>query len=128
MGLTANVCDDTLKFEGIGSFEKPSPSDVIGCSTGPFASNAGALGPLTAHLFASLNRSTILSNKVYPNNNKVSEYHKLKVTNNYARLIREANIDGRGYTFPYDDVPVPGGIDQSGFVNGFPKLYVVTIR
>lgn len=125
--LTARVSDDSLKFEGIGAFGKPSTSDVFSCSTGPFSSNAGALGPLTARLCAGLNRSTLLSNNVHPDNEKVWEYYKHKITNHYARLVHEANIDGRGYAFPYDDVPAPGGIDQSGFVNGCPKSFTVTI-
>lgn len=125
--LTARVFDESLKFEGIGSFGKPSTSDIFGCSSGPFASNEGALGPLTARICAGLNRSTLLSNDVHPNNEKVSEYYKHEVTNHYARLVHEANVDGRGYAFPYDDVPAPGGVDQSGFVNGSPKSFVVTI-
>jgi hypothetical protein len=125
--LAAKVCDDTLRFEGKGNFEKPSTSDVFSCSTGPFVNNSGPLGPLTARLCAGLNRSTLLSNDVHPNNEKISEYYKHKVTNHYARLVHEANIDGRGYAFPYDDVPAPGGIDQSGFVSGCPKSFIITI-
>jgi hypothetical protein len=125
--LTARVCDGSLEFQGIGSFGQPSTSDIFSCSTGPFTSNLGALGPLTARICAGLNRSTLLSNDVHPNNEKVSEYYKHKVTNHYARLVHEANVDGRGYAFPYDDVPAPGGIDQSGFVNGRLKSFIVTI-
>ena len=125
--LTAKVRDGSLKFDGMGSFGKPSTSDIFGCSSGPFASNEGALGPLTARICAGLNRSTLLSNDVHPNNEKVSEYYKHKVTNHYSRLVHGANIDGRGYAFPYDDVPAPGGIDQSGFVSGCPKSFTVSI-
>jgi hypothetical protein len=125
--LSAKVCNGSLEFSGIGSFGKPSTADVFGCSSGPFASNEGALGPLTARICAGLNRSTLLSNDFHPNNEKVSEYYKHKITNHYARLVHEANIDGRGYAFPYDDVPAPGGVDQSGFVNGSPKSFAVTI-
>jgi hypothetical protein len=125
--LIAKVSNGTLDFQGIGSFGKPSTSDIFSCSTGPFANNEGAMGPLTARICAGLNRSTLLTNDDHPNKEKVSEYYKHRVTNHYARLVHEANIDGRGYAFPYDDVPAPGGVDQSGFVNGSPKSFVVTI-
>jgi len=125
--LTAKVSNGSLEFHGIGSFRKPSSADIFSCSTGPFASNAGALGPLTARICAGLNRSTLLVNDVHPNNERVSQYYKDKITNHYARLVHEANIDGRGYAFPYDDVPASEGVDQSGFVNGSPKSFLVTI-
>lgn len=125
--LCAKVCNGSLEFQAVGSFSKPSTSDIFSCSSGPFADNTGALGPLTARICAGLNRSTLFSNDVHPNNEKVSQYYKHKVTNHYARLVHEANIDGRGYAFPYDDVPAPGGIDQSGFVNGCPKSFTVSI-
>ena len=35
----------------------------------------------------------------------------------YARIVHAANVDGLGYTFPYDDVTPDGGklsIDQAG--------------
>jgi hypothetical protein len=73
-----------------------------------------------------LNRSTLLINDVHPNDEKVENYYKDQVTNHYARLVHEANIDGRGYAFPYDDVPGEG-VDQSGFVNGNPKEFIVSI-
>lgn len=41
-------------------------------------------------------------------------------------MVHEANIDGRGYAFPYDDVPAMDG-DQSGFVNGQVKSFVVSV-
>jgi len=117
-----------LEFPGIGEFSKPSTADIFGCSSGPFANNAGALGPLTARISAGFNRTTLLNEQVHPNAEKVDDYYKLPVTNHYARLVHEANIDGRGYAFPYDDVPAGGGgVDQSGFVNGNPKSLLVTI-
>jgi len=123
--LKCRATKGKLEFEGIGAFEKPSSQDIFSCSTGPFASNVGALGPLTARISAGLNRSTLLIGETHPGD-QVEGYYKDKITNHYARLVHEANIDGRGYAFPYDDVS-GGGIDQSGFVNGDPKDFIVTI-
>jgi hypothetical protein len=49
-----------------------------------------------------------------------------RVTNHYARLVHEANLEGRRYAFPYD-VPAAGQVDQSGFVNGKQKAFSVSI-
>jgi hypothetical protein len=125
--LKAKVSNEKLEFPDIGSFAKPSTGDIFSCSTGPFASNVGALGPLTARISAGLNRSTLHNDHVHPNDEKVSDYYKHPITNHYARLIHEANQDGRGYAFPYDDVSGGKDVDQSGFVNGNPKAFIVAI-
>ncbi|PBP16938.1 glucanase B [Diplocarpon rosae] len=126
--VIGKVSNNTINFSGLGSFSKPSTADIFSCSSGPFADNTGALGPLTARICAGFNRSTLMNNQVHPNAEKVSDYYKTPITNHYARLIHEANVDGRGYAFPYDDVPAESGeVDQSGFVNGSPKAFVVSI-
>jgi len=125
--LKAKVSNGKLEFPDIGSFAKPSTGDIFSCSTGPFASNVGALGPLTARISAGLNRSTLHNDHVHPNDEKVSDYYKHPITNHYARLIHEANQDGRGYAFPYDDVSGGKDVDQSGFVNGNPRAFIVAI-
>ncbi|RDW72961.1 glycoside hydrolase family 64 protein [Coleophoma cylindrospora] len=128
--VEGRVHGDELKFDKVGaSFNKPSTGDIFGCSSGPFANNAGAAGPLTARISAALNRSTLLDNDSHPHKEKVENYYQHQVTNHYARLVHEANKDGRGYAFPYDDVaPGGGGIDQSGFVSdGNPKTFTVIV-
>lgn len=125
--VSAQVSNNTLNFPGIGSFAKPATADIFSCSTGPFASNAGALGPLTARISAGFNRSTLLQNVVHPAEEPISSYYSHAITNHYSRLVHAANLDGRGYAFPYDDVPGSGGVDQSGFVNGQPKSFLVTL-
>ncbi|OWO98541.1 transcription factor Cys [Marssonina coronariae] len=115
--VNGQVSSNAINFPGLGSFGKPSTADIFSCSSGPFADNAGALGPLTARICAGFNRSTLLNDQVHPNAEKVNDYYKTPITNHYARLVHEANIDRRGYAFPYDDVPAGGGgIDQSGRV------------
>lgn len=94
--LQCTAKDGKLEFPGHGSFQKPTTADIFGCSSGPFANNAGALGPLTARITAALNRSTMLTSDCHPNEVKVADYYKHDVTNHYARLCHEANIDGRG--------------------------------
>jgi hypothetical protein len=43
--------------------------------------------------------------------------------------VHAANLDGRGYAFPYDGVGQPGGTDLSGRVyDGSPQLLAVTVR
>jgi hypothetical protein len=124
--LSGKIVNDLLTFPGIGTFSKPSSSDIFSCSTGPFASNIGALGPLTARISAAFNRSTLLIDAVQPEGLNAGQYYREPVTNHYARLCHAANLDGRGYAFPYDDVP-GGGVDQSGFVNGEVQEFVVSI-
>ncbi|KAH7327220.1 hypothetical protein BKA65DRAFT_528190 [Rhexocercosporidium sp. MPI-PUGE-AT-0058] len=119
--------DDELCFEGHGRFSKPDTGDIFSCSTKCFRDNKAAMGPLTARISAALNRSTLLTNGVQPTNERVSEFYTHGVTNHYARFVHEANIDGRGYAFPYDDVPAPGDVDQSGFVTGKPEAFAVVI-
>ena len=124
--MKAKVSNDKLEFPDIGSFAKPTTAGTFSCSIIPFASNVGALGPLTARISAGLNRSTLLNDNVHPNDQKAEDYYTHPITNHYARLVHEANLDGRGYAFPYDDVPGKG-VDQSGFVSGNPKSFVVAI-
>lgn len=125
--VSGTVQNNILTFPGIGTFAKPSTADIFSCSTGPFASNIGALGPLTARISAGFNRSTLLENVVHPDQEQISSYYAQPITNHYAALVHSANLDGRGYAFPYDDVPGAGGVDQSGFVNGPPKEFLVTL-
>lgn len=124
--VEAKCKHDTLRFPDNATFAKPTTADIFSCSTGPFANNAGALGPLTARISAGFNRSTLLADVVHPQEAKVDDYYTHPTTNHFARLVHAANIDGRGYAFPYDDVP-GSGVDQSGFVNGQPKSFHVML-
>ena len=123
--LKGRVKNDVLEFPG-ASFTRPTTGDIFSNSSGPFQDNAAAKGPLTARLCAGFNRSTLLINDVHPTQERLDTFYKDNVTNHYSRLVHEANIDGRGYAFPYDDVPA-GSEDQSGFVNGPPQSFVVSV-
>ncbi|CAK7270676.1 hypothetical protein SEPCBS57363_004223 [Sporothrix epigloea] len=122
----------SLNFSGVGSFPKPTTADIFSCSTGAFAptaSNTGEMANLGARLAAALNRGTLLTHPSQPGGvTSDSDYYHSTITNHYARIVHVANIDGRGYAFPYDDVVPNGGADQSGSVSsGAPALLTVFI-
>ncbi|CZR66466.1 related to beta-1,3-glucanase [Phialocephala subalpina] len=121
----------SLTFTNLGSFPKPSSTDIFGANSGAFApqaTNTDQLLNIGARLDAAFNRSTLLIDTDQPNNEVVSSYYGNSVTNHYARIVHAANLDGRGYCFPYDDVTPDGGVDQSGFVSdGSPASLLVTV-
>jgi len=79
-------------------------------------------------LSAAFNRSTLLLTDNFPNGENKGQYYKDPITNHYARIVHEANLDRKGYAFPYDDVTPDGGHDQSGAViEGSPKLLTVAV-
>ncbi|KAH6695911.1 glucanase B [Leptodontidium sp. MPI-SDFR-AT-0119] len=98
--VEGTVSGNLLNFSGLASYFKPSTRDIFSCSTGPFVTNTDATRGLTPRLAAALNRSTLLSSSFEP----------------AAQAIHTANLDTRGYAFPYDDVAPSGGLDQSGSV------------
>jgi hypothetical protein len=112
--VKGTVSGGILSFPGVGSFTKPSTHDILTCSTGPFLTGTAGMAALTPRLAAGLNRSTLLSSSFEPANPAGSYKHR--ITNHYARIVHEKNIDRRGYAFPYDDVAPSGGADQSGSV------------
>ncbi|MCJ1445315.1 MAG: hypothetical protein MMC23_005820 [Stictis urceolatum] len=119
-----------LDFGGSGlTFSKPSSKDIFSNSTGPFGSNGNVeQGAITARLAAAFNRSTLLIDTNQPNGENVATFYQDPTTNHYARVVHAANVDGRGYAFPYDDVTGQNMTDQSGFVNdGAPQTLLVTV-
>ena len=63
-----------------------------------------------------------------PDRGEVGRYYERKVTNHYSRIVHAANVDGRGYAFPFDDVQPDGGEDQSGAVfDGAPTVLEVAV-
>ncbi|TVY65768.1 Glucan endo-1,3-beta-glucosidase [Lachnellula suecica] len=129
-GVTSN--DRTqLVFSGVGSFTKPSAADIFGANSGAFAAqatNTAELLNIGARIDAALNRSTLLSDANQPDGETASSFYTNSVTNHYSRIVHAANVDGKGYTFPYDDVTPSSGGDQSGFVSdGSPTNLLVTV-
>jgi hypothetical protein len=129
--VTGTVVNGVLTFPGVGTFAQPAAEDIFSCSTGPFAAsptNTAEMGNIGARLAAAFNRSTLLIDSVQPDDENVSTYYQNSPTNHYARIVHAANLDGRGYAFPYDDVGPSGGSDQSGSLSdGSPQLLTVAV-
>lgn len=129
--LSGQVINNLLTFPGVGTFAQPSAANIFSCSTGPFSAsptNTAEMGDITARLAAAFNRSTLLINSFQPDDENVSTYYTTSPTNHYARIVHAANLDGRGYAFPYDDVGPTGGADQSGSISdASPSLLTVAI-
>lgn len=124
------VSNDVLNFgNGVATYTKPSAADIFSCSSGPFAATGNQeKDDITARLTAALNRSTLLINNNTPDGENASSYYQNAITNHYARIVHAANLDGRGYAFPYDDVAPTNGADQSGSVyDPNPKLLTVAV-
>lgn len=129
--IDGTITNGLLTFPNVGAFAQPSASDIFSCSTGPFAAsatNTAEMGGIGARLAAAFNRSTLLANSVQPDDENTSTYYQTSPTNHYARIVHAANLDGRGYSFPYDDVGPSGGADQSGSISdGSPALLTVAV-
>jgi len=127
--VTAGAGDGVLTFPNNITYAAPSTADVFSCSSGPFAPNSNIeQGAITARLAAACNRSTLLENATTPfSGEDPGAYYKNGVTNHYARIVHQNNLDGRGYAFPFDDVAPDGGPDQSGAVMGSPAAGGFTV-
>ncbi|RMZ86549.1 hypothetical protein DV736_g6227, partial [Chaetothyriales sp. CBS 134916] len=124
--VSAKVSHNQLKFEG-NAFEKPTTADIFSCSTGPFATGQHAqTNAIIPRLAAALNRGTVLKADLFPESQRL--YYSEPVVNHYSRIVHEANVDGKGYAFPYDDVQPARGADQSGEVHaGDPLVWTVSV-
>lgn len=132
--LAGTVASDSnqLVLTGNGTpeaFAQPTAADIFSCSTGPFATGADTQrNALIPRLAAAFNRSTLLLTADVPSGVGPDAYYTDAVTNHYARLVHAANLDGRGYAFPYDDVNPNGGGDVAGVVQaGDPAGFTVAV-
>ncbi|KAK6362620.1 hypothetical protein TWF730_000076 [Orbilia blumenaviensis] len=110
-------------------FTKPTTSDIFNASSGPFQTGPSPLrNAIIPRLNAAFNRTVLLACDCEIPARDRGRYYEREVTNHYARLVHEVNVDGRGYAHPYDDVAASGGGDHSGFVNdGRPEKLVVIV-
>ncbi|KAL1964956.1 hypothetical protein VTN77DRAFT_6156 [Rasamsonia byssochlamydoides] len=127
--VNGTVSNGVLDFSGVTTYSQPAAADIFSCSSGPFTPTGNAeIDAITARLAAAFNRSTLLIDSDQPDNEVVSTYYQNTVTNHYARIVHAANLDGRGYAFPYDDVGPSGGADQSGSISDpNPQLLTVAV-
>ncbi|KAK3714072.1 hypothetical protein LTR37_008101 [Vermiconidia calcicola] len=118
-----------FNFGAGGSFPRPSAADIFTCSTGPFATgNNAERNTIIPRLAAAFNRSTLLISNNQPDGVGPRDYYRNPTTNHYARVVHNANLDGKGYAFPYDDVTPDGGVPQEGAVFSFsPALLTVSV-
>ena len=114
--VSGTVQNGVLTFPGSATFAKPQTGDVFSCSTGPFAGSTQEELAITPRLAAGFNRSTLQLGKVEPDGVNPSQYYQQSPTNHYSRIVHAANLDGRGYAFPYDDVVPNNGNDVAGTV------------
>src|SRR2546423_27981 len=124
--VSGQVSNNLLSFSG-KEFTRPRTADIFSCSTGPFATGSDPeRNVIIPRLAAAFNRSTLLRADRFPA--PLVDHYKDPVTNHYSRIVHAANLDGRGYAFPYDDVAPAGGPDQSGEVNDpNPRLLTVAV-
>jgi hypothetical protein len=61
-------------------------------------------------LAAAANRNTLLIDSDQPVRENPADYYANAITNHYARIVHATTIDGRGYTFPYNDGARPGAL------------------
>ncbi|CAK4033513.1 glycoside hydrolase family 64 [Lecanosticta acicola] len=109
-----------LDFGDGSTFSRPTSADIFSNSTGPFATGSNAkTNSIIPRLAAAFNRTLLLLSSETPNGTNASQYYTNSPTNHYARIVHAANVDGRGYAFPYDDVAPDGGAPQEGAIFSF---------
>ncbi len=97
----------------VASFNKPSSASVWGCDRDLFAPNDNVVGPIARTLCAALNRGTLGTIDTQPSTD-AAQFYRNSAPNHYARIIHQNMVDGRAYTFPFDDVGAFESLVQSG--------------
>lgn len=130
--LACRVSGSTLTCAGDNrGYAKPVAKDIFGCNSGPFliqGSDNDAHRGVVPRLCAAFERSTLLlsGGNVQPNL-KSTSYYTVNPTNHYSRITHKYEVDGRGYTFSYDDVN-PSGENQSGLLStANPTVLAITV-
>ena len=119
--VTCNVQGDVLKCDKGGlSYPKPTTADVLGCNTGPFAQTLPPASTLSKAVAARICAAFVRTTYKKPNGDNQpkpdpSTYYQETRTHHYSRIIHELESDGKGYTFPYDDV-APQGENPAGLL------------
>lgn len=108
-------------------FQKPTSADIFGCNSGPFTTGPSAFrNSVIPRLAAAFQRSALVGVDDFPS--PPWTFYRRDPTNHYCRIVHEANLDGKGYAFAYDDVQPDGGADESGKVNaGDPQVFIVAV-
>ncbi|GAB7366894.1 hypothetical protein MBLNU230_g1255t1 [Neophaeotheca triangularis] len=124
--LNGSVKGNELDIGG-EKFQKPNTADILGCNSGPFTTGSSPVrNAIIPRLAAAFVRSTLHEVERHPS--QPETFYNHPITNHYARLVHEHNLDRKGYAFAYDDVQPDEGEDQSGKVNaGDPELFTISI-
>lgn len=113
--------NSTLNCEGDNrAYSKPSSTDIFGCNTGTFAiedTDNDVHLAVVPRLCAAFNRATLHlpGGDVQPSL-PPSMYYTAFPNNWYSAFVHQAEVDGRGYAFSYDDVTPNTGDDVAGIV------------
>lgn len=120
-GDVMNFTDDSGAV--VTSFEKPDSDSIFGCHKKLDAPNDNVRGPISRTLCAGFHRTTLLTNSEQPDANSDGFYQD-DVTNEYARLVHDAMVDGKAYAFAFDDV----GNHESLVHDGDPQSTTITLQ
>ncbi|KAK0384825.1 hypothetical protein NLU13_7303 [Sarocladium strictum] len=119
--VACRVNGDVMECAGSNkSYQKPTTEDIWGCNSGPFVvegSDNDVHRPIVPRLCAAFYRSTLL----LPGGNRQPDlgpenYYTVDPTSHYGRILHEHHVDGKGYTFSYDDVHPDGSPDTAGLI------------
>lgn len=112
------------------TYMKPTIEDIWGCNSGPFATEPASDSKqhliIVPILCAAVQRGTLLlpGGDQQPSGVEADAYYSTDIVNHYGRIIHENEIDGRGYTFPYDEISPDGTENAAGLLRSstFEKL------
>ncbi|KAI0845398.1 glycoside hydrolase family 64 protein [Daldinia vernicosa] len=130
--VACRVNGDELTCAGDNrGYPRPTVADIWGCNSGPFGIQDGDNAvhqAVVPRLCAAFFRTTLLldGGNVQPSLSSDS-YYTADPTNHYSRIVHKYELDGKGYTFSYDDVN-PDGENQAGVVAGLqPQVLQLTV-
>lgn len=97
--ITGTTCltSQTFTFQK-ESFTKPTTADIFNASSGPFQTGPSPLrNAIIPRLNAEFNRTVLLNCDCEIPAKDRGGFYTRGVTNHYARLVHEVNVDGKGY-------------------------------
>ena len=102
-------------------YAKPTAADIFGCSTGTFSvlqSDNNVHRAVVPRLCAAFHRATLLvaGGHVQPGL-PPAKYYTSAPNNYYSAYVHQAEVDGDGYAFPYDDVTPSSTYDTAGVLS-----------
>lgn len=130
--VACRVSGDTLTCAGDNrGYRRPTVADIWGCNSGAFEireSDNAVHRAVVPRLCAAFYRTTLLAEggALQPSL-QADSYYKADPTSHYSRIVHAHELDGKGYTFSYDDVN-PDGENEAGVVSGMsPQTLEITV-